>query len=207
MAASGRIMLTTMAMTSLTQSQASLTNECPEHEILATKENYEVRKYPAYQSAIVSSKGLGYIKARRANFFKLYRYQQGNNELHHSFPMVYPMVTEVNVKTWTAGEEKKEVIVEDQFQMRFFIPKKLHDNPPKGLSEKDAVSIDEVPELTAYVKSFPGFANKGLVFKMAKELHDALKADGVAFDHSKFYIGEYNKINQLWGRHNHIAYT
>ena len=85
--------------------------------------------------------GLKYAKARTTNFFKLFRFQQGNNDQNHSFPMVYPTLNRIKMETWTSERgAKKEVPVEDEFVMVFFIPKKLYDNPPKGRSKKDEVS-------------------------------------------------------------------
>lgn len=182
-------------------------SECPDYQVIEKKENYEIRKYPAYKGALVETKGKNFIHARKSNFFKLYRYQQGNNDKHHSFPMVYPFVNIFAVKTWTSGEEVKEEVVKDEFGMAFFIPKDLHESPPQGLSEKDNVVNIDIPEKTAYVVSFPGFANPDTISKLQKKLHDDLTADGVDFDHGKFYVTEYNKINQLWGRHNDIGYA
>lgn len=181
--------------------------ECPEYEVVEKKENYEIRKYPAYKAAVVRTKGLSFIKARSKNFFKLYRYQQGGNDKHHSFPMVYPFVTLFTVKKWKSGDEEKEEVLDKDFKMAYFIPKALHDDPPKPVHEKDEVVLAESPARTLYAVSFPGHATSWKVKELQQKLKASLIADGVDFDHSSFGVMEYNKWNELWGRHNDLVYS
>lgn len=179
--------------------------ECPVYEVVEKKKAYEIRKYPAYKVALVlSTEVKGFLNARQCNYFKLYRYQRGNNANHHSFPMVYPFTSVLFVKKWTASKKVKEVVLEDKFKMAFYLPKALA-KPPKPLDK--SIEIVDIPERLVYAVSSQGHANPRKIIAIQEKLRDALTAAKVDFDWTKFGVMEYNRIDILWGRHFDVCYN
>merc|ERR1712002_518887 len=142
--------------------------KCADYELVEKKENYEIRRYPAYKMATAFSHGLKYNEARDKNFYKLLRYIRGKNEKHMHIPLMIPILTIVNKRTW-ANEMNESPVTDDNYGVAYFLPRTLVD-PPKGTIKEDAIRIVDIGPITAYAVRFPGFLNETHVNTIQQKL-------------------------------------
>merc|ERR1712025_1407123 len=118
-------------------------HESPAYQVIETKEEYETRLYPQCKLAMVCSKGLPYNQSRGRNFSRLFRYIQGNNERKEQIAMTVPVINQINMTGDSKGNvDEREIPVEDEFSMGFFVPKNNFDNPPGGGCNEEVNIVD-----------------------------------------------------------------
>jgi len=195
------------------------------YEVIESKENYEVRQYPATKwicntkTDIIPSADVmnGWQKKYDNNpmramssrgwkkqasskmFMKLFKYISGANSMGEEIEMTTPVPTKHTPK----GEDK-----EDQ-QMCFWLGSEWQNKPAPEALGKDAASTKVVQGqgLKVYVRRFGGFAMSHDDWKSQYEqLKEDLKKDGVTFKADEvFYHLSYdapfvmeNRRNEIW---------
>lgn len=168
------------------------TLDCPKFTVVTSTKDYEERMYEASNWVTTSMVGIDYKDAQSKMFMKLFNYISGNNAKGEKIAMTAPVIERI-----IPGEGPA---CEDNFTMSFFISPKVAAAP----APKDStVYLSTLPKLTAYVRSFGGFADETSYVQNAKELGEALPATS-KYHKEFFYTGGYDAPFQIFNRHNEV---
>ena len=167
----------------------------PEFKVLETKlEDYEVRLYAKSHWAATSASQLNdYSTATNGMFWKLFNYIRGNNEEEKKIEMTIPVKTRVDLDD---NAKCKGVT------MAFFIPSKLHANPPVP-KDKEVFNLEEEGAVM-YAKAFGGFAKEKDWENHLQNLKDSLERDGKHYSKDLYYAAGYDPPYRLFGRRNEV---
>ncbi|XP_070580738.1 heme-binding protein 1-like [Ptychodera flava] len=175
-------------------------HDCPTFTILSTGEGYEERLYNAtkYVSTILSHHT--YESAVMKGFFRLFHYINGENKQKRKMEMAVPVLVKVD-----AGQNHTHAYhTHPEVTMSFFLPFANQANPPEPSDEN--VFITEVPQIRAYVRSFPGyvFTEEGWI-KHIEGLRQSLGDNSITnYEKSYFYTAGYDNPGKLFHRHNEV---
>ncbi|XP_078612516.1 heme-binding protein 2-like isoform X2 [Branchiostoma floridae x Branchiostoma japonicum] len=168
--------------------------ECPKYSTVKTTKDYEERIYKAakWTSTIVS--GMEYNPAVSEGFMKLFSYIEGNNMKKAVIPMTAPVATKV--------EHGQGPYCKTNFTVSFFVPFADQADPPEP-SAAD-VFTNPLPQMTAFVKSFGGFAKEKDWTETAQALAESLDNATISYHKDFYYTAGYNSPFQLFDRHNEV---
>ena len=91
-------------------------------------------------------------------------------------------------------------------KIAFYLPCEYQEGrspPPKPLSR--AIEVNCLPEWTAHVRPFGGFATPRRVMEQFKALHEALEEDGQEAPRRCGAVAVYDPPTELHGRHNEVG--
>jgi len=179
--------------------------EAPEYEVLnKLSDTCEIRKYPTLIWATAQAKGK-FNDSEKDNsstlFRKLFRYISGDNEANQKIAMTVPV-------TMDYRETNKDEIKPDSqvdYDMRFFVPKELHDKSPKPKGESMDIVKEENQVIASY--KFGGFPSTEKFIAARDELVKTLGDEAKNYDTKNFITAVYNapfrlfwRTNELWLR-------
>ncbi|XP_013406732.1 heme-binding protein 2 [Lingula anatina] len=167
--------------------------DCPQYTVVKKEKDYEVRKYVKTTWVSTSMNGISYDESIYKMFMKLFNYIQGDNVADEKIAMTAPVINRLIPGPGPACE--------NNFTMSFFMSPKIKD-PPKP--KKKDVFLSTLPELTAYVSSFGGFATETDDIQKAAKLAQILKDAGVSFYEDFYYTAGYDSPFKLLNRHNEV---
>ncbi|KAK2711289.1 hypothetical protein QYM36_012466 [Artemia franciscana] len=114
--------------------------QSPTYEVLETRTDYEIRRYPQKKWVATSVDSFGYEEVRGTLFNTLFNYIDGGNEGGVTVPMTAPVTTLV-----IPGEGPN---CKQTFTMAFYVPEEFQENPP--VPTNPAVFIEDRPEFELY---------------------------------------------------------
>jgi hypothetical protein len=161
--------------------------ETQAYKILLSKDNFEIRFYPAVAMATITSSAKSYKELASPGFRKLAGYIFGGNKGGKSISMTSPVHMDIN---------------DSASSMSFVMPSTYNsDNLPKPNDQQ--VMIKTVPdELVAAIK-FVGYASDEEIGKYTQKLINALNENKIVFHGNFRYLG-YNPPYQFINRRNEI---
>jgi len=168
------------------------TLDCPKFTVVTSTKDYEERKYDASHWVSTNVAGIDYQDANGKMFMKLFNYISGNNMKEEKIAMTAPVLVSI-----IPGEGPA---CEDNFTMSFFISPKVATAP----APKDStVFIRTMPAMTAYVRSFGGFASQDDYIKNAAALAAALPKTA-KYNKDMYYTAGYDAPFTIFNRHNEV---
>ena len=180
--------------------------DCPQFKTLNHTKEYDTRAYPAglkWTSTIVT--GLEYDAGVSAGFRRLFAYISGANEAQVKVPMTAPVRVRV---TPGAGPFCKS-----NFTVSFFVPFVKGEpgtqiDAPKP-TDPEVFEETDLPALTVYARSFPGWADEKTLLAESQTLGAALHRDGKGGggEKSSFFFAGYDSPFRVFGRHNEVWYV
>jgi SOUL heme-binding protein len=157
------------------------------YKVLVSKDNFEIRFYPAATMASITSSARSYKELGSQGFRKLAGYIFGGNEAGQKIAMTTPVRMDMN---------------DTAASMSFVMPAPYHaGNLPKPNDQQ--VMIKTVPEEYAAALSFGGFASDHEVAIHTQQLQAALKENNITYV-GNFQLLVYNAPYQLLNRRNEI---
>eukprot|EP00884_Botryococcus_braunii_P022433 jgi/Botrbrau1/8874/Bobra.50_2s0030.1 len=170
--------------------------ECPPFKSKTTKAGYEIRTYRPGKW-VTCTVHTGRVElAIAAGFARIGLYLEGRNSEKQHISQTVPVSAYYNKKgDYEAGRN---------YTIGLYIPQEVQDNPP--LPTDDSLTIENLPEETWYVASFPGYATEGLVLQHAQALRDVLVKDGATFLDGEWAFNVYDPPTKFTGRHNEVAF-
>ncbi|EDO34503.1 predicted protein, partial [Nematostella vectensis] len=136
-------------------------------------------------------------KATEMGFMRLFKYISGENVKKVKIDMTAPVLNQI--------QPAQGPFCKNNFTISFFQPFEDQKNPIAP-SSKD-VFISTMPEMCAYVRTYPGFgANTDKIEKNAEALGEALQKAGLGETYytEMFYYAGYDSPFRLFNRHNDI---
>jgi hypothetical protein len=167
--------------------------DCPTFDTVSSSASYEVRRYApsVWVSTVVT--GPAYDKAVNSGFMALFGYIGGANTAATKIDMTTPVLVDVNPGPGpTCG---------NNFTVAFYAGGE-GTTPPSPTNPE--LFVRNVPERTAYVASYGGWASESTVLAKASQLAAALTADGREFLDGVFLTASYDSPFRLLGRHNEV---
>jgi hypothetical protein len=161
--------------------------EMQSYKILNSKDDLEIRFYPAVTMATISSFAKSYKELANPGFRKLAGYIFGGNETGKSITMTSPVHMNINDSVST---------------MSFVMPVSYNtENLPKPIDKQ--VIIKNVPDEIVAVVKFGGYASDKDIESNTKKLIKLLNARKIVFYGSFRFLG-YNAPFQFLNRRNEI---
>ncbi|KAI8510415.1 Heme-binding protein 2 [Branchiostoma belcheri] len=170
--------------------------ECPKYTMVKSTKDYEERIYEAakWTSTVVS--GMEYNPAVSEGFMKLFSYIEGNNKKKVTIPMTAPVATKV--------EHGQGPYCKTNFTVSFFVPFADQTSPPEPSDPN--VFTNPLEGMTAFVRSFGGFASDTDWTSNAEALAKSLDNATVSYHKDFYYTAGYNSPFQPTHRHNEVWY-
>ncbi|XP_066294055.1 heme-binding protein 2-like [Branchiostoma lanceolatum] len=168
--------------------------ECPEFDSVRSTSDYEVRRYSDTKWVSTKVSSMNYGIASMRGFWKLFAYIGGENEAGVKIEMTQPVLIKIPEETsWWLWKE---------YTVSFMLPREHWDSPP--MPTNTDVYIDHMPESTAYVKSYGGWANGWNTNSNRQEVEQKLTEAGETFEDSFYYSAAYNAPFEMTNRHNEV---
>ena len=177
--------------------------ECPEYNVVAVGNGYEIRRYNSTTWSSTSPiENFSFVAATRLGFLQLFNYIQGKNEYCAKIEMTAPVLTQV---TPSDGP-----FCASSFVVSFYVPKFYQGNPPpaKGLH------VQKWSTKYVAIRQFGGFVSDDTIAKEAASLYSSLSGSswGSAVDNgrkadptSSYTVAQYNspfefadRVNEIW---------
>ncbi|XP_077986482.1 uncharacterized protein LOC144440904 [Glandiceps talaboti] len=168
--------------------------ECPEYEVVCSRDEYEVRRYPSGKWVSTSEQGITQTAASARAFWRLFTYIQGSNDQDAKIPMTAPVLVEVSKK-------QSSWVIKD-YVVSFYLPKAFWEFVPKPLDPK--VFIEETKEHTVFVRSFGGLASDPFPGQQAAKLQSLLDKNSEPYNTGFYYSAGYDKPSKAINRHNEV---
>ena len=161
--------------------------ETQPYRALLSKDNFEIRFYPAVTMATITSSAKSYKELGNSGFRKLAGYIFGGNEGGQKISMTTPVHMDINDTAST---------------MSFVMPSTYN---PQNLTKPDnqEVIIKTVPDEYVAAIKFGGYANDEDISKNTEKLKKALNENDITFYGNFRFLG-YNSPFRLLGRRNEI---
>ncbi|KAE8601187.1 hypothetical protein XENTR_v10013573 [Xenopus tropicalis] len=167
--------------------------KCPRYQLIKKYEKFEHRIYNATNWVTTSLKldflGIGLAKS----FKRLLDYINGKN----SEGLVMKMTVPVRIKV------PRSDILSTNATMSFFVPPAV-DTLPTPLNPD--IYVEQLPEISVYVRSFGGYALNSDYEKQAKILVEELEALELSYNSSYGTAAGYNDPLTFFNRHNEVWY-
>lgn len=161
--------------------------ETQAYKVLLTKDNFEIRFYPAATMATITSSARSYKELGSADFRKLAGYIFGGNEGGHKISMTTPVRMDINDSIAT---------------MSFVMPAKYDSgNLPKP--NDGQVMIKTIPDEYVAASKFGGYASDEDVKVNTEKLKKLLTENKINF-YGNFRLLAYNAPYQIINRRNEI---
>ncbi|XP_018428747.1 PREDICTED: heme-binding protein 2-like [Nanorana parkeri] len=165
--------------------------DCPKYEVVKKYDKFEHRAYEATRWVKTPLErdffGLGMMKS----FRRLFKYITGSNAEEMKINMTVPVAMYVPLTKPPAGNST----------MAFFVPHDVED-PPQP-TDPD-VYLENAPAMSAYVRSFGGYALDPTYSKEAVVLAEELRSLGYEFYDSFYLRCGYNDPFTFFDRHNEV---
>tara|TARA_B110000438_G_scaffold77851_1_gene78023 strand:- start:2815 stop:3480 length:666 start_codon:yes stop_codon:yes gene_type:complete len=157
-----------------------------EYETLATKEGFQIRKYPELTVASTELSSNSYSNNSSVGFRKIASYIFGGNSSNEQIAMTSPV--QMNLGSSPT--------------MSFFMPA---NRDPKDLPipNRNDVSLRIQPSQIVAVIAFSGWASDRVLKKQFSLLKEKLKKESIEFDDSYSFLG-YNPPYKLINRKNEV---
>lgn len=160
--------------------------KCPAFQLISANEEYEVRKYAAsrWVSTRVETSENSW-RTMKTLFTRLFRYITGNNNKGVKIPMTAPVITKVEA---------------DSLTMSFFVPSAFWEDTP--LPTDETVFLEEMPELTVFIRAFSGHSGQSQFSSQISELSELV---GVSpSDLGYYYTAGYDAPWTMFYRRNEV---
>ncbi len=166
---------------------AARKTETQAYKVLQSKDNFEIRFYPAATMATITSSARSYKELGSSGFRKLAGYIFGGNEGRQKISMTTPVRMDIN-DTGAA--------------MSFVMPSTYH---PGNLPKPDdkQVMIKTAPEEYVAALTFGGYASEQDIKINTEKLTAALKENNINY-YGNFRLLAYNAPFQVINRRNEI---
>ncbi|XP_035693369.1 heme-binding protein 2-like isoform X1 [Branchiostoma floridae] len=178
------------------------TLDSPNHSVVSssavrklfTRMDYEERKYEGARWTSTTIPDIEHRTAVSTGFRRLFKYISGHNEKQVRIPMTVPVLTKVE-----PGDGQTD------FMVSFFAP---HADQAEGTAQPSDPEVfnNSLPEMTAYVKTFSGYAKDEDWTKQAELLAKSLDNDGKKYHKDFYYTAGYNSPFKPINRHNEVWY-
>ncbi|MDP4115182.1 MAG: heme-binding protein [Bacteroidota bacterium] len=166
---------------------ATAKTETQPYKVLLSKDNFEIRFYPAVTMATITSSAKSYKELGNSGFRKLAGYIFGGNQGGQKISMTTPVHMDINDTLST---------------MSFVMPSTYNpENLPKP--DNQEVTIKTVPDEYVAAIKFGGYATDEDIRKNREKLKKALNENGITFYGNFRFLG-YNSPFRLLGRRNEI---
>jgi hypothetical protein len=157
------------------------------YKVLLSKDNFEIRFYPAATMATITSAAKSYKELGSSGFRKLAGYIFGGNEGEQKISMTTPVRMDINDSVST---------------MSFVMPSTYSvENLPKPNDKQ--VIIKTVPDEYVAAIKFGGYASEGDIKVYTDKLIKALNENSISF-YGNFRLLAYNAPYQVINRKNEI---
>ncbi|XP_019644081.1 PREDICTED: heme-binding protein 2-like [Branchiostoma belcheri] len=166
--------------------------DCPRYSVVTSTADYEERLYEPAKWTSASISGSEYSSAVSAGFGKLFQYISGNNKDQAKIPMTVPVLTKVKPGQGSSTD----------FTVSFFVPFADQTSPPEP--SDPTVFTNPLPQMTAYVRYFSGYAHDGDWANNAAALAQSLDNATVSYHKDFYYTAGYNSPFQPTDRHNEV---
>ncbi|KAM3598828.1 uncharacterized protein V6R79_023115 [Siganus canaliculatus] len=175
----------------------SETEQCLLFNLTCATDEYEVRHYGSVKLVTTEdSSWIMEIAAMRA-FRRLFKYIGGANAKGEKIAMTAPVIMKMEEVVKNFWESKV-------YTMSFILPVEHQKDPPKPTDEK--VTIQEMPNMNVYVRSFGGWLTGTSDRDNAKTLFSALKRVDAKFKKDFHFAAGYDSPMKLFNRHNEVWY-
>merc|ERR1711962_443371 len=165
------------------------------YTVLQKFDGYEMMRYPSVNW--VCSEATYKLERDSENnmFMKLFRYISGANMEQEKVDMTIPVLTRMKML------ENRMVNKE----MCFYLNKAHQANPPSPTNPE--VKIVRNQELTVFVHTFGGYANKDSVnLREGRRFAEVLREAGQEVDTGLFYTASYDSPMKFWNRRNEVMF-
>uniref|UniRef100_A0A673BVS8 Heme-binding protein soul5 n=1 Tax=Sphaeramia orbicularis TaxID=375764 RepID=A0A673BVS8_9TELE len=155
----------------------------------------QVRHYDSAKLVSATERSWTMWMALMRSFRRLYAYISGDNEDGVRVQMVSPVIIKMENKTTFTKE----------YTMSFVLPAEHQANAPKPAD--DDVIIEELTDVTVYVKTFGGWMNGWSINRNVGSLSSCLKSAGAKFNEEYYYVTGYNSPMTTKNRHNEVWFV
>lgn len=180
------ILVTFITISQILVSKRSSDTNTIKYETLATKDGFQIRKYPELTVASTDLNSSSYSKNSSSGFRKIASYIFGGNSSKQQIAMTSPVQMEMGTDP----------------TMSFFMPGDMEPKEYPTPNRKD-VTIHVQPSKIVAVIEFSGWASDKVLKQNFNTLKSKLKKDSIEFEDSFSYLG-YNPPYQLINRKNEL---
>ncbi|XP_066267359.1 heme-binding protein 2-like [Branchiostoma lanceolatum] len=166
--------------------------DCPRYSVVTSTADYEERLYEPAKWTSVTISGSEYSSAVSEGFRKLFQYISGANEDQAKIPMTVPVLNKV-----TPGQGSSMDVT-----VSFFVPYADQTSPPEP-SDPD-VFTNTLPQMTAFVRHFSGFARDNDWVENAAALAKSLDNATISYHKDFYYTAGYDGPFTPTNRHNEV---
>ncbi|CAH1790816.1 unnamed protein product [Owenia fusiformis] len=170
--------------------------DCPKFKVLRKTGEYEVREYEESRWASTDVYDMDCSRARSIGFKHLFNYISGDNAANAKIPMTAPVLT-----TIIPGEGPA---CESNFTVSFYQPFNMQENGGPAPSDAN-IYLSVLPNVTMYVRSFPGYASEEEYLNQAGQLAAAINNPDI-YDTDLYYTAGYDSPYKFLNRHNEVLF-
>ncbi|KAM7371794.1 hypothetical protein PAMP_009004 [Pampus punctatissimus] len=172
------------------------TQQCLLFDLICETAEYEVRHYDSVKWVSTDETSFFMEIAAMRAFKRLYRYITGANKNAKDIAMTAPVVVKmVDKKFWEMGV----------YTMSFLLPAEHQMNPPEPIDDK--VYIQEMPDMTVYVRPYGGWMTSLSDHIKANSLSSALNSADAQYKKDFHYAAGYNSPMTMFNRHNEVWFV
>jgi len=180
------ILVALITISQIVVSKSTSDTNTIKYETLATKDGFQVRKYPELTVASTELSSSSYSNNSSIGFRKIASYIFGGNSAKQQIPMTSPVQMEMGTDA----------------TMSFFMPGDMEPKDYPTPNRKD-VTIHIQPSKIVAVIEFSGWASDKVLKQQFNTLKSKLKKASIEFEDSFSYLG-YNPPYQLINRKNEL---
>lgn len=146
------------------------------------------------------------IKGTSSQFWKLFKYIDGDNKEGIKIPMTVPVSMEripisEDFEVIDTRDEDENVQLEER-SMCFFIGPDHQANPPTPV--EDDVYLEKRPGMTVYTREVGGYMNEKKWKKEREALSELIKAEGLDFETDRYFNNGYDSPMKFYNRRNEV---
>ncbi|KAI8510414.1 Heme-binding protein 2 [Branchiostoma belcheri] len=169
--------------------------DCPNYKVVTSTADYEERLYEAARWTSTTIPDMEHRSAASTGFRRLFKYITGHNEKNIKIPMTAPVITKV--------EPGDGPFCKTDFTVSFFAP---YADQAEGTPKPSDPEVfnNSLPEMTAYVRTFSGYAKDEDWTKQAETLAKSLDEAGKNYHKDHYYTAGYNSPFKPINRHNEV---
>lgn len=157
-----------------------------EYETLATKNGFQIRKYPELTVATTELNSNSYSNNSSTGFRKIASYIFGGNSSNQQIAMTSPVQMDMGTEP----------------TMSFFMPGNVDPTELPTPNREDVVVSVQPPKIVAVIE-FSGWASDKVLIEQFNLLKSKLKAESIDFEDSYSFLG-YNPPFKLINRKNEV---
>ncbi|RUS88203.1 hypothetical protein EGW08_004035 [Elysia chlorotica] len=168
--------------------------QCPKFVVLNKTADWELRHYEATKWASANVTAMFKDEVGNQLFQYLFQYISKDNAAHTKIDMTAPVVTKI-----IHGQGPN---CESEIIMHFMLPFAYWDSPIQPTNP--AVTIQEIPAMDVYVRSFGGFAKDSDYLDNLAKLSGDLVVAGFPIEDAYFFTAGYDGPYTFLNRHNEV---